>query len=289
MSTLWKDIKIKMLHSGSRVGLLIGINIVVFLAINIPDVIFWLSTGSHIISDKAYDYLELPAFYPTLLRHFWTPVTYMFMHAGILHIFFNMLWLFWMGQIFEEFLGNKKTIGVYLLGGLTGALFYVLGFNYIPVFANAGMVHIPIVGASAAVMSILIATATLLPDYTIMLLLIGPVRLKWLALVYVIIDFLMIAGTNPGGEISHLGGALFGFIYIKQLQRGNDMVGFFTNLFKRRSKLKIASRNSSEDASGKPRQDEVDRILDKISRSGYESLSKQEKEILFRASNENER
>lgn len=288
MNTLWKDIKFKMLHSGSKIGLLIGINIIIYLAINIPNVILWLSTGSSIISDTADKYLELSAYYPLLLHHFWTPVTYQFMHASVWHIAINMLWLYWMGQIFEEFLGNKKTIGVYLLGGLTGALFFVLGFNYIPVFAHSGMVHVPIVGASAAVMAILIATATLLPDYTMMLFLIGPVRLKWLALVYVIIDFLMIAEGNPGGEISHLGGALFGFIYIKQLQRGNDMVGFFANLFKSRSKLKAASKANLKNTSNKPRQEDVDRILDKISQTGYESLSKQEKEILFRASKDNE-
>ncbi|MGZ3778907.1 MAG: rhomboid family intramembrane serine protease, partial [Mucilaginibacter sp.] len=261
---------------------------IVYLLINIPNVILWLSTGSSIISEKTDEYLELSAFYPLLLKHFWTPVTYQFMHATVWHIIVNMVWLYWMGQIFEEFLGNKKVVGLYLMGGLTGALFFVLGFNYIPVFANSGMVHVPIVGASAAVMAILIATATLLPDYTMMLFLIGPVRLKWLAVAYVIIDFLMIAEGNPGGEISHLGGALFGFIYIKQLQRGNDMVGFFATLFKKRSKLKVAAKGNLKNAGNKPRQEDVDHILDKISQTGYESLSKQEKEILFRASKDNE-
>ncbi|MGZ3823064.1 MAG: DUF6576 domain-containing protein, partial [Mucilaginibacter sp.] len=114
------------------------------------------------------------------------------------------------------------------------------------------------------------------------------VKLKWLALFFVVIDFLGITGLNAGGEISHLGGALFGFIYIKQLQRGNDMVGFFATLFKKRSKLKVAAKGNLKNAGNKPRQEDVDHILDKISQTGYESLSKQEKEILFRASKDNE-
>jgi hypothetical protein len=133
-------------------------------------------------------------------------------------------------------------------------------------------------------MAVIVAAATIAPNYTIMLMLIGPVRLKWLVLFYIVIDFLGIAGPNAGGEIAHLGGALFGFIYVRQLQRGNDMIGFIANIFKSRSKLKVASNNKNKNSSGMPRQDEVDAILDKISRTGYDNLSKQEKEILFRAS-----
>jgi hypothetical protein len=128
----------------------------------------------------------------------------------------------------------------------------------------------------------------LLPDYSISLILIGPVKLKWIALFYVVIDFLSIAGPNAGGEFAHLGGALFGFIYIKQLQRGTDWIGVITGIFRKRSKMKVVSRNSDRNTSGKPRQDEIDRILDKITESGYESLNKQEREILSRASKDNE-
>src|ERR1700743_1960721 len=262
MNTLWQDIKIKMLHSGSRLGLLIGVNIIIFLAINIPSVLLWLFTGHSIISEYADEYLALPAYLPKLLTRFWTPVTYMFMHAGILHILFNMLWLYWIGQIFEEYLGNKRTVGLYLFGGLTGALFFILGYNYIPVFAQANAAfYPPVVGASAAVMAIIIATATLLPDYTIGLMFIGPVKLKWLAIGYVILDFLLIAGPNAGGEMAHLGGALFGFIYIKQLQRGNDWIGSINKIFKPRSKMKVAVKNSDRNSNSKARQDEIERIL----------------------------
>jgi len=287
MNTLWQEIKIKMLHSGSRLGLLIGLNIIVYLAINIPAVFEWAFTGHNLISTYADDYLSLPAYLPKLATRFWTPFTYMLMHASILHIFFNMLWLYWMGQIFEEYLGNKRTIGLYILGGLSGALFFVLAYNFIPAFAG-GAIGVTVVGASASVMAIMIATATLLPDYAISLMFIGPVKLKWIAIVYLILDFLLIAGPNGGGEIAHLGGALFGFIYIKQLQRGNDWIGGIIKIFKSKPKLKVVAKNADKNTNSLPRQEEIDRILDKISRSGYDALSKQEKEVLFRASKDNE-
>ncbi|HEY8999780.1 MAG TPA: rhomboid family intramembrane serine protease [Mucilaginibacter sp.] len=283
----WQQIQYKMLRSGSRVNLLIGINVLVFLLVNIAGVIDRLVFRSDFIDFYSSELLLLPSFLPRLASHFWTPLTYMFMHAGIFHILFNMLWLYWIGQIFEEYLGNKRTIGLYLLGGLTGAIFFVAAYNVFPFFASV-LASSTVVGASASVMAIIVATATLLPDYSLNLILLGPIKLKWIALFYVILDFLSIAGPNAGGEFAHLGGALFGFIYVKQLQRGNDWIGAITGIFRKRSKMKVVSRNSDKNTSGKPRQDEIDRILDKITEAGYESLSKQEKETLSRASKDNE-
>lgn len=287
MSTLWQNIQYKILRSGSRINLLIGINVFVFLIVNITSVIERLVFRSDLITYYSNEYLLLPSYLPKLLIRFWTPITYMFMHAGIFHILFNMLWLYWMGQIFEEYLGNKRTIGLYILGGLAGALFFVAAYNVFPFFAGA-VVGSTVVGASASVMAVIVATATLLPDYSISLMFIGPVKLKWIAIFYILIDFLSIAGPNAGGEFSHLGGALFGFIYIKQLQRGHDWIGAINGIFKSGSKLKVASKNSERNSNSKPRQEEIDRILDKISQTGYGSLNKQEKEILFRASKDNE-
>jgi membrane associated rhomboid family serine protease len=293
MSTLWQNIQYKIQQSGSKISLLIGINVIVFLAINVTAVIEQLFNGfgNSVILAFTNEYLHLPASLPKLLIRFWTPITYMFMHAGVLHILFNMLWLYWMGQIFEEYLGNKRTIGLYIAGGLAGGLLFVAAYNLFPAFTNVNAAATStIVGASASVMAIVVATATLLPNYTISLIFIGPVKLKWLVLFLVVLDFIMIVGSNPGGEIAHIGGALMGFIYIKQLQKGNDFIGAINKLFKRsRPKMKVVTNNSSQKrSSGLPRQDEIDRILDKISGSGYDSLTKQEKETLFRASNNNE-
>ena len=288
MGNSWQNIQSKVLKSDSKLNLLIAINVAVFLLINVPAIFEWLFTGSsQVITYYANEYLAIPAYLPKLEFRFWTPITYMFMHDGIFHILFNMLWLYWLGQIFEEYLGKSRIVGVYLLGGLAGALFYVLSYNLFPVFAGV----LPIataVGASASVMAVIVATATLMPDYTIPLMIIGPVKLKWLAIFYVLLDFLSIAGPNAGGEIAHLGGALFGFIYIKRLQAGSDWVGGIARLFKsgpRLSKLKVVARNgNSKRTNSRPRQDEVDVILDKISKVGYEHLTSEEKEVLFRAS-----
>ncbi|GGH17048.1 rhomboid family protein [Mucilaginibacter phyllosphaerae] len=291
--TLWQDIQYKLLKSGNKLSLLISINVIVYLGINVPAIVEQLirGFGNSAIIAFTDEYLRLPAYLPKLLYRFWTPITYMFMHAGIFHILFNMLWLYWMGQIFEEYLGNKRTIGLYIFGGLAGGLLFVACYNLLPAFTNSNAaLNSTIVGASASVMAIVVATATLLPNYTISLILIGPVKLKWLVIFYIIIDFLGIAGANAGGEIAHLGGALLGFIYIKQLNRGNDWIGGISKLFAPKPKLKVVTHNSPQRKAspGTPKQEDVDRILDKISASGYESLTKQEKETLFRASSNNE-
>lgn len=287
MSNSWQNIQFKVLKSDSKLNLLIAINVAVFLLINIPAVFAWLFTGSmQTVLFYANEYLAIPAFLPKLALRFWTPLTYMFMHDGIFHILFNMLWLYWLGRIFEEYLGNNRIVGVYLLGGFTGALFFVLSYNFFPVFAAV----LPIattVGASASVMAIVVATATLLPNFSIPIMFIGPVKLKWIAIFYVIFDFLSIAGPNSGGEIAHIGGALMGFIYIKRLQKGSDWIANINNVFKsgpKLSKLKVVARNTNKRTNTRPREDEVDLILDKISKVGYENLSKEEKEVLFRAS-----
>lgn len=236
-----------------------------------------------------------------LLRHPWTILTYAFTHEGFFHILFNLLNMYWFGQLLREYLGDRRLVSIYVLGALAGAAIYLLSYNLLPGFRNQlGSV----VGASAAVTAIIVAAATLLPDYTFSLILIGPVKIKWIAAVVVLVSIAGINGGNAGGEITHLGGALVGFLFIKQLQAGRDLgrpvqaVGnFFARLFARRPAMSVSSTRRPEpvtatSASGgkKPAvanqllQDEIDLILDKISRSGYESLSKDEKQKLFRAS-----
>ncbi|WP_377143223.1 rhomboid family intramembrane serine protease [Mucilaginibacter lutimaris] len=274
-----------MIRSGNKLVWLIGINIIVFLIINVPAVaeqLFITGFGNSHILAFIHEYLFLPASLPKLLHRFWTPFTYMFMHSGPMHVLFNMAWLYWMGQIFEDFLGNKRTIGLYLFGGLTGGVLFVACYNLLPAFTNIQAASFSsVVGASASVMAVVVATATLLPNYTVGLFLIGPVKLKYLVIFMVIIDFILIAEDNPGGEIAHLGGALFGFIYIKQMQRGNDWILGINKLFAPKPKLRVVSNNTNQrKASTAPKQEDLDRILDKISATGYDSLSKQEKETL---------
>lgn len=290
--SIYDELKMKVFYSGNRVNLLIGINVIVFLVVTVISVFSYLFAQPNFIDPLVRDYFGVPTYLPLLLYRFWTPFTYIFFHDGIFHILFNMLWLYWMGRILEEFLNGKKLTFVFLAGGVAGALFYILCYNLIPAFAG-DVFGSTLIGASASVTAIVIATATLLPDYTIFLLLIGPVRLKWIALFYVIFDFISLTGPNAGGHLSHIGGAVFGFLFIKSLQKGNDWSKPFENLFKPRPKLKVVSKNQNVNASkvkqDLPNQEEIDRILDKISQTGYDKLTKKEKELLFNASKNDEK
>jgi hypothetical protein len=228
----------------------------------------------------------------------------MFTHdlRGILHILFNMLVLYWFGRLFVEYLGSDKLIALYILGGLAGGVLYLLAYNTVPYFAaQSESVNISMVGASAAVDAIVVATATLLPNYTFFLLFFGPVRIKYIAAITVFLSFLGTVGDNAGGNIAHLGGALIGFVYIKQLQAGSNWgmwvtatLDWMKGLFKEKPKVKVSYRKDRPAAPrqggkspGSYTQEEIDAILDKISAGGYESLTKEEKEKLFNASKKN--
>lgn len=272
----------KMVQSGSRLNLFIGINAIVFVLIGLLNVVEFLFMRESPLAGLITSYLSVPAYLPALAGKFWTPFTYMFVHAGLFHFFFNMLWLYWLGQIFEDFLNTRQFTFTYIAGGLAGAFLFVLFFNIFPAFSQTIQYSLPLVGSSASVMAIVVATATLLPDYAIRLLFFGNVKLKFLAIVYIILDIIGIAGFNAGGSIAHLGGALLGFVFIKQLQSGND----WSKLLSRRKKLKVIRNNvHSKNHNNIPDQEVIDNILDKISKSGYDSLTKKEKEQLFKASN----
>lgn len=279
---MWEEIRTQVFRSGNRLNLLIGVNVIVFLFLSLLGVVEMLTTRNAAISAILNDYLAVPSYLPKLLIRFWTPFTYMFLHSGFFHILFNMLWFYWMGNIFQEYLGGKKLVDLYIIGGLAGAFLYVLFYNIFPLFADVKAVSTT-VGASAAVMAIIVATATLLPDYTIQLMFLGSVKLKWIALFYVLFDLISITGPNAGGEISHIGGAVAGFFYIKHLQ-GSTMLGRAFERFSKPKTLQVVSKNYSRNNSIRPKEEEIDSILDKISQSGYASLTKKEKEILFNAS-----
>ena len=279
--SIFSNLYYKVFQSGNPLFLFIGINVLVFLLVKLIAVGEFLFTGSTAASEWVTLQLSMPAALIPLLYKFWTILTYMFAHAGLFHILFNLLWLYWLGQIFLEFLNNRQFIFTYLAGGLAGAMLFIIAYNVFPAFRTSLPIAV-LVGSSASVMAIVAATATLLPDYTIRLMLLGSVRLKYLALVYFVIDLIGIAGPNPGGSIAHIGGALLGFLYIKQLRNGDD----WSKIFRKKRKLTIVQKhNPTAKVSHLPDQEVIDQILDKISKSGYESLSSKEKEQLFKASN----
>ncbi|UII27425.1 rhomboid family intramembrane serine protease [Fulvivirga maritima] len=280
---------------------LIIINVVMFVLIGLLNVIMNLAQ-THV---ELISFIALPANVDVFITRPWTILTYMFTHVGIWHILMNMLILYWFGRILINFLGSDKLIASYVLGGLGGGVLYMLAYNLIPYFAQAVNVSI-LFGASAGVLAVVAAAATLVPNYTVALLFIGPVKIKYIALFYVVLSFLQSTGSNAGGEIAHLGGALVGFIYIKQIQKGTDLgnwviriMYFFKRLFTSSPNIKVSykrtkqsrkskahtSTASSPVHSKKSDQAEIDAILDKISEKGYESLSKEEKQKLFNASN----
>ena len=280
---------------------LILLNVLVFAGLIVLRTILTVSSASGYYPPVMRQF-ELSSALPVLLRHPWTLLTYAFTHQGFFHILFNLLNLYWFGQLLREYLGDRRLVSIYVLGALAGAIIFLLSYNLIPAFQPA--VGSPMIGASAAVTAIIVAAATLLPDYTFMLILIGPVKIKWIAAVVVLISLAGVNGGNPGGEIAHLGGALLGFVFIKQLKAGRDLgrpvqaVGnWVSRLTSRRPAMRVSTPRRAEPVTAtstsggkkpavanQPLQDEIDTILDKISRSGYESLSKEEKQKLFRAS-----
>ena len=276
---------------------LIIINVVMFVALGII-MVFSEITGFNSFFNAIHSQFQIPARIGEFITRPWTLLTYAFAHdlTGILHILFNMLTLYWFGKLFVEYLGSDKLIALYVLGAVAGGVFYLLSYNLIPYFAHqAAVKNIMMVGASASINAIVVSAATLLPDYTFFLLFIGPVRIKYIAGVIVFLSFLGTIGSNAGGNIAHLGGALMGFVYTRQLQAGVNWGGWITmtiywfkSLFKPSPNVKVTYRKPEPKKSGsaisKATQEEIDVILDKISDRGYESLSKEEKEKLFNAS-----
>lgn len=275
---------------------LVIINIAVFIIVSLARLFFKLylvnpfQFGDGGITVLGY-WLAVPADLHLLLQRPWTILTYMFLHENLWHIFSNMIILYVGGVIFTEYLGSKKLLLVYIFGGITGAAFYIASFNIFPIFSEQLTLSVAM-GASASVMAIIVAIAAYVPDYTIRLFLIGPVKFKWIAVFFVLYDLLTIEKGNPGGHIAHLGGAFFGFFYILTLKKGlviKQLTNPFRKLFQRKPKVKAtySKKPKSDDEyryERKVHQQRIDAILDKIKKSGYESLSKEDKEYLFKES-----
>ncbi|HEY9260812.1 rhomboid family intramembrane serine protease [Chitinophaga sp.] len=279
------------LRQGNTVNYLLFWNIVVFLGINILRLIAFL-TKQPASFIWTYDQLAMHVPLSAFILKPWGLITYMFTHVEIFHVLFNMINLYWFGNLFRDFLGNKRVLPLYLLGGIAGGLLYLLSSSLFP-----GYVGTTMVGASAAIMCILVAAATLMPNYEIGLMFLGSVKLKWLALALVVLGLISIPNGNIGGLISHIGGSLLGFFYIRILQAGTDLCKplmwvfdagtrrenrQITRKFKpKKSPLKIVKK--ADDNS----QSRLDQLLDKINEKGYQSLSAEEKAWLDKVSKEN--
>lgn len=275
---------------GSPLTKLLYINIGVFILFRLVFAFFWAFGYKELY--PFYDWFSAPAYLPSLLYKPWSIITYMFYHEDFFHIAFNMLGLYWFGRLFLDFLSKRQLVGVYLLGGIAGYILYFLAYYSLPVLRSQ-LLGTTVIGASAAVLAILAGVSFYRPNFSVYLMFFGQVKLKYLALFYIVLDVLTMATGNAGGHIAHLGGMFFGWMFALQLNKGKDVTNginrildFLVTTFKPRKKLKVSHRKPVDDFEYKKEkaseQKEIDAILDKISRSGYDSLNKAEKEMLFK-------
>ena len=295
MRTFTDDIKAEFTKPNNVTIQLLLINIAVWVFLAIVGVLghFGLGAFAQIMNSL----FVLPASLDELLFRPWTIIVYAFTHFGFRHILFNLLALFWFGRMLQDLIGSNRVLGVYILSGLTGGIAYIVFAVILHVIPSGS---VGLVGASGSVLGVVVAMATLSPNYKIHMMFIGPVAVKWIAAVFVFLSFVGLSGGNAGGDLAHLGGALMGFIFIKQLNKGTDLgrsvvdvIYAIPSIFKKTPKMKVSHRSNGKGKSAAQTkvssdivsQQEIDRILDKISRSGYPSLTKEEKDKLFKYSN----
>jgi membrane associated rhomboid family serine protease len=284
-----EDIK-RVFSGNNHLSKLILINVGVFLLLNILLVTVPDKTGLIILQN-----IGLPAGILNWVFSFWTVFTYMFVHQGLFHLIFNLLWLYWFGRIMADIYNQNRVLQTYIYGGLAGGILYIL-FSSIPGVPTGDY----LIGASGGVLAVMVATAALLPDYEMRLILIGPVKIKYIVLVGFILSSILDFNQNTGGKIAHIGGAAYGLYYGMQLKKGIEITdalnAFFNgilNLFRKKPNMRVVHNNQKRRSSGvtssaqmseSEKQRKTDEILDKISSSGYESLTKEEKDFLFKVS-----
>lgn len=293
MARLIDDIKSSFNKGNSMIRKLILANIGVFLLIHAVKLLAFFITGNAGNGDAINHWIYMPANPAVFITRPWSLFTYMFVHEGVFHILFNLLWLYFLGSIFQEYLGNKKLLKAYIYGGLAGGILYFAGMNIFPVLRNSVYFPYPLHGASAGVMAVIVGIATLLPNYEIRLFVFN-IKLKYIALFMVVTSFIGMYENNPGGNLAHVGGAIIGYMYIRYLSKRTilDRIeewarGIWNRMFKKKDERKIFKTYTTHmrvENPSRPNQDEIDSILDKISKSGYESLTRTERETLFKAS-----
>ena len=263
---------------GNMISKLILVNIFVFLLV----VIIKAFTGYNPnIYESVISFLALPSDLGTLLTRPWTLLTYMFLHQGFWHIFWNMVWLYWFGRIIGDLLGDKRMLPLYIMGGLAGGLLFLIYSNLAGDFSNVR-------GASGAVSCLVIAAAVVAPNYVVRLILIGDVQIKYIALFRLVMDLISISEhNNVGGNMAHIGGAAMGAFFVYMLRQGRDLSDISWTNQKKPTKMKVIHNKKRPKPQAKTdlhSQDRVDQILDKINATGYDSLTREEKEILYQAS-----
>ena len=285
-----KEELVESFKNGTTLTKLIYINLGVFLVISVAQALLGLFN----VNTEWVDSLMLPAQVSTFAHRPWSILTYMFFHKSFIHILFNLLMLYWFGKLFLQYCSQHDLVGLYVLGGIAGGATYIIAFNLLPKFAPVVGLSL-LLGASASVMAITIATAVFAPNQTMRLVLIGDVKIKWIALVSVLISLMQINAENAGGELAHIGGAVAGYIFAINYKKGKNITDWINKILHRvanlihgagrRPKMKVSYTTKENDQEynyrKKQENDEIDKILDKIKSSGYESLNDDEKGKLF--------
>jgi membrane associated rhomboid family serine protease len=287
--SIWDDV-VYQFRRGNTVMILIWICIVVFLIFETVRLAYWSNNHDVLYYDQVYKRFALPMSFSRLIWQPWSLISFMFMHNGLGHIFFNMLCLYWFGEIYNLYMRDKRSLELFIFGSLIGAFLAMIGYHILPPL-RPGIDSSSLVGASAGILAIMFAATAINPEHRVRVWFIGEVAIKYVSVVLFLISFIGISGGNAGGEIAHVGGSLFGYLYIKALQSGTDWfapLDRIAALFKPKSKLKATYVNTGKAKKDGPSDNEqkrLDQILDKIAKSGYSSLSKEEKDFLFKFSN----
>ena len=260
----------------SNLNKIIYLNIIFFVIIKVCSSIFFLF---EINTNEFFNKLYLPAEINLIKLQPWSIFSFMFIHLNFVHLIFNMLWLYFIGNIFLQWLDDKQLIFIYLLGGISGGLFFVLCYNYIPLLQK-NIENTLALGASASIFAIMMSITIYKPDHKIQIPFIQKIKLKNITIFLTIYYIVSLSGGNTGGYLAHIGGGIFSFIYMKQL----DTSKIFKSIFKNSSKFNEKDSDYIYNQKQNKKNKEIDIILEKISKSGYKSLNKKEKEILFKSS-----
>ena len=273
------DIKLRY-KSGNIVEKLIYINLAIFLFTLLISIFKDLYRGQ---MNWVVEWFSLEDNFSSLLTKPWTIITYGFLHADFLHILLNLITLYFIGNLFITYFTQKQLLNFYLLGTFSGGLLYIISHNYFPLFEGKSSI---LIGASAGISAIFIGITTYIPNYQLKFRFIGFVKLWNLAAIWIGLDILALSGANAGGHFAHLGGALFGFLYVNQVSKKKIKIWKkISSLFKSKKHLRTvykSGKKSNSNKSASLTQQQIDGILDKISKSGYDTLSKGEKDFLFK-------
>jgi len=284
MRSILTDIKNIIQQPGQGLMKIIVANGAIFVALMVARVSL-LIAGESALFDSFFAHVSLPSSLVLLIQRPWSLITYFFIHIEVFHLIFNMMFLYWFGIIIQDFIGNKRLVQLFFYGGLAGAAAYLLVMNTVSFFIAQGPNFLN--GASAGVFAVVVAAATIRPNYQVHLLFFGQVRIKYISAFYVLWSFIETTGSNAGGNIAHLGGAILGFIFAKNFLAASRPQAVFEIKIKEFAQVINQQFQPKKEPETVP-EEELNSILDKISQSGYDSLTDYEQKRLFKASQKND-